>query len=207
YLLARKRRLGPSGLAGPRARRQDGLVRPLLCVSRREILEFLNARGLPFRRDATNGDLSLARNRVRRALAVRAQGRGPQALERLAARVESLDRHRDRLERAFDENVRPLLAAGPGAVLADAARLTDHPRQLQRLALDAASRPFALPGRPGLTGPEREQILDRLARGGDFRFEAGRRIRFERRGRTLTVRLCAAAAQPYIAEVFAEAGQ
>ncbi len=38
-----------------------------------------------------------------------------------------------------------------------------------------------------MTGREREQILARLQEGGNFRFEAGRRIRFERRGRLLTV--------------------
>ncbi len=39
-----------------------------------------------------------------------------------------------------------------------------------------------------MTGREREQILRRLASGTDFRFEAGRRIRFERRRGVLTVR-------------------
>lgn len=189
YLLARQRRLGPLALAGPRARRQDGVVRPLLAVWRREIVEFLGRRGLPFRRDATNGELRLARNRVRRALARLARNRGQAALARLAQRVEALALRRDRLERDFDEAVLPLLAAGPGAVLADAAALQDHEVELVRMALDAASQPFARPGRPPLTGREREQILDRLAQGADFRFEAGRRIRFERRGRTLTVRL------------------
>jgi tRNA(Ile)-lysidine synthase TilS/MesJ len=162
-------------------------------VSRREILEFLCSRRLPYRRDATNGDLSLARNRVRRALAIREGLHGPETRRRLAARVEALSRRRDRLERDCDENVRPLLSEGPGGVLADAARLAEHPLPLQRLALEAAGRPFARPGRPALTGPEREQILDRLARGRDFLFEAGRRIRFERRGGTLTVRMRAAA--------------
>ena len=36
-----------------------------------------------------------------------------------------------------------------------------------------------------MTGREREQVLALLAGGADFRFEAGRRIRFERRGETL----------------------
>ncbi len=40
-----------------------------------------------------------------------------------------------------------------------------------------------------MTGREREQILRRIASGRDFRFEAGRRIRFERRGSALRVRL------------------
>ncbi|HEV2063530.1 MAG TPA: hypothetical protein VGS00_03155, partial [Thermoanaerobaculia bacterium] len=145
-------------------------------------------RGLPFRRDASNGDLSLARNRVRRALALRAEERGPAILERLAARVEAAALRRERLEQRFDDAVSPLLSAGPGAVLADAAALASHAPELVRLALEAASRPFARPGGPPLTGREREQILNRLVEGGDFRFEAGRRIRFERRGGTLTVR-------------------
>ncbi len=38
-----------------------------------------------------------------------------------------------------------------------------------------------------MTGREREQVLRRLASAGDFRFEAGRRIRFERRGALLSV--------------------
>lgn len=187
YLLARERRLGPSALAGPRARRQDGVVRPLLSVSRSRILDFLARRGLPFRRDATNGDLSLARNRVRRALALRTQDRGPAILERLRKRVEAAALRRDRLERLFDDAVSPLLSAGPGGVLADAHALARQAPELVRLALEAASRPFARPGRPPLTGREREQILNRLAEGGDFRFEAGRHIRFERRGGTLTI--------------------
>ncbi len=189
YLLARERRLSPIALAGPRARRQDGVVRPLLSVSRRGILDFLADRGVPFRRDATNGDLSLARNRVRRALAVRAEKRGNALVEWLAARVEAAARRRESLERHFSDRVSPLLSAGPGAVLADAAALSSHTPELVRLALEAASRPFALPGRPPLTGREREQILDLLTGGGDFRFEAGRRIRFERRGGTLSIRL------------------
>jgi tRNA(Ile)-lysidine synthase len=188
YLLARQRRLSPLALAGPRARRQDCVVRPLLSVSRREILDFLSRRGIPHRRDATNGDLSLDRNRVRRALALLARERGERTLARLAERVGALARRRDRLERDFDEFVRPLITAGPGAVLADAGGLALCPPELARLALEEAARPFARPGRPPMTGREREQVLGRLAEGGDFRFEAGRRIRFERRGGTLTVR-------------------
>lgn len=188
YLLARRRKLSPIALAGPRTRRQDGVVRPLLHVSRREILGFLASRGIPFRRDATNGDLRLDRNRMRRALARHAHERGEPALARLAARVEALSRRRERLERDFDQSVRPLLLQGPGAVLADAEGLSRCAPELARLALEEAARPFALPGRPPMTGRERERILESLEAGGDFRFEAGRRIRFERRGRTLTIR-------------------
>jgi tRNA(Ile)-lysidine synthetase-like protein len=184
YLLARSRRLSLAALAGPRPRRRDGIVRPLLAVSRREILEFLEGRGIPYRRDATNGDLRLARNRLRRELARRG---GARLLDRLALRVEALESRRARLERDLAA-LGPLVSAGPGAVLADAESLSRYPADLLRLALEEAARPFARPGRPPMTGREREQLLARLLRGDDFRFEAGRRIAFERHGATLSIR-------------------
>jgi hypothetical protein len=48
-----------------------------------------------------------------------------------------------------------------------------------------------------MTGRERERLVSRLRAGGDFRFEAGRRIRFELRRGRLRIRLRdAAAAEP-----------
>jgi tRNA(Ile)-lysidine synthase len=187
YLLARERRAGLSGLAGPRRRRADGIVRPLLDVSRGDILAFLAARGLTFRRDSSNGDLCLARNRVRRKIARLRAERGEEALEALTQEVERLARENEELEREFVRRVEPRLFRGPGAVLADAAYLEGCPQPLLRRAIERAALPFALPGRPPLTGREREQILARLSQGCDFRFEAGRRIRFERRGGLLRV--------------------
>ena len=73
HLIAVRRRGGVSRLGGPRQRRGDGVVRPLLGVSRAEILDFLAARSLPYRRNATNGDLRLARPRAARP---RGDGRG-----------------------------------------------------------------------------------------------------------------------------------
>jgi tRNA(Ile)-lysidine synthetase-like protein len=184
-LLARGRRAGISALAGPRERRADGVVRPLLAVTRSEVVAFLESRGVGYRRDASNGDLSLPRNRARRELAA---GRTV-AVEELLREAASLAGLRARLDREFEERVRPRLHSGPGVTLADAAFLASCPRELARRALTEAAGPFAASGRAPLTGPEREQILDRLASGRDFRFEAGRRIRFERRGPLLRVAL------------------
>ena len=74
YLLARERRAGLAGLAGVKRERADGVVRPMLDVSRREILGFLRARGIGHRRDASNGDLRLSRNRVRREIVAAPRG-------------------------------------------------------------------------------------------------------------------------------------
>jgi tRNA(Ile)-lysidine synthase len=184
--MALERGTGLASAAGPKPSREDGVVRPLLGVSRAEILDFLARRGICFRRDATNGDLSLSRNRIRRALALLVRTH-PWALEALSRRVDRLDAERERIEREFQARVRPHLSIAPGSVVANARMLTGCESALQRRAIEEAARPFARPGRAPLTGREREQILARLNEGGDFRFEAGRRIRFERRGSMLTV--------------------
>ncbi|HEX9147761.1 MAG TPA: ATP-binding protein, partial [Thermoanaerobaculia bacterium] len=167
--------------------RADGVVRPLLSVPRRQILDFLNARGIAWRRDRTNGDLSLARNRLRRELVF--QGEDTEAL---AHRVEVLARRREELDVAFERNVRPALAFGRNVVIAGAPLLESSPPELARKAILECAMPFARPGRPPFTGREREQIIALLASGRDFRFEAGRRIRFRRRGDRFSVRLAVA---------------
>ena len=53
-----------TGLGGMRARR-GRVIRPLLFATRAEVLEFVRARGLEPRSDATNRDRTRARNRIR----------------------------------------------------------------------------------------------------------------------------------------------
>ncbi|HYB52326.1 MAG TPA: tRNA lysidine(34) synthetase TilS [Thermoanaerobaculia bacterium] len=188
FRIARERRAGTAGLGGPRRRRSDGVVRPLLAVSREEILTYLRRRGITHRRDASNGDLRLTRNRVRRELArLPMKDREPiiAELERQADLSENL---RADTERTFEEWLRPRISFGPGSVAADADLLSRAAPDVARKAIEEIARPFAAPGCAPLTGPEREQIRRRLADGLDFRFEARRRILFERRAGLLTVR-------------------
>jgi len=187
-LLARHRGGGVASLAGPRERRDDGVVRPLLAVTRREILAYLADRGLGYRRDASNGDLRFARNRVRRSLASAGAETSSDPIDALAREAERHAADRRRLDRDFEREAPARLARASGATVADAVWLAASPPELARRALEEASSPFARPGRPALTGRERERILELLSFGNDFRFEAGRRIRFERRGRLLRIR-------------------
>jgi tRNA(Ile)-lysidine synthase len=189
HLLARERGVGLAGLAGLKHRRSDGVARPLLEVSRREILAFLAERGLAHRRDASNGDLRLARNRIRRTVAALLARGGEDALLKVESEVARLSRERDALESEFARKVEPRIFLGAGTVMADAPYLQACGQDLQRLAIERAALPFARPGRAPLTGREREQILVRLRGGRDFRFEAGRRIRFDRRGPVLRIGL------------------
>ena len=182
HLLAEKRKGGLASLAGPREKRADGIVRPLLSISRTELADYLRARGIPWRRDRTNGDLRLTRNRVRREIA-------GVNVEPLARSVEDLAVRRDELDRSFDRDLRPAIAFGRNVVIASAPVLETSADELRRKAVLECATPFARPGRPPLTGREREQIVDLLASGRDFRFEAGRHIRFRRRGDHFSVRL------------------
>jgi tRNA(Ile)-lysidine synthase len=185
HLIARERRGSLASLAGPRESRSDGVVRPLLHVSRARILEFLAARGIGYRRDATNGDLRLTRNRVRRELS-----RWDAAWrERLAEEIQRLRALRQRLDEELETRVVPTFRDLPGERTADAGLLSASHPELRRTALDRLASPFARPGRSPLTGPEREQLVRLLGNGRNFRFEAGRRMRFERRGEVLRVRL------------------
>ncbi len=190
YLLARERRAGVAGLGGPRPRRADGVVRPLLSVSRAQIEEFLASLGLSFRRDRTNGDLSLARNRVRRSIAA-----APADLrERWAEEARRSSELRDALDRELASREPLAIRRGRDCVLADAEALRSWPEAVRRRAVESAAAPFARPGRPPMTGREREALLLRLAAREDFRFEAGRRIAIERRGAILSFRLRSASA-------------
>jgi len=188
HVLARERRGGIASLAGPREARADGVVRPLLGVSREEILGFLAERGIAFRRDASNGNLNLSRNRVRRRLAeLRRFPGGAQVVKALGAEVARLGAERLELEGRYEAEVRPAVEVRADGVSVDAGLLTGLPPELQRLAIARLAGPFARPGRPPTTGRERERILALLASGENFRFEAGRRIRFERRAGRLTI--------------------
>ena len=55
---------GLRGLCGIEPVRED-IIRPLLCLERREIEEYLRQRGIPWRNDATNEQDKYTRNRIR----------------------------------------------------------------------------------------------------------------------------------------------
>ncbi len=99
-----------------------------------------------------------------------------------------LRERRDSVERDLAERVLPFVRVSATESSVDVSRMTGVDDEVVRAALERLAAPWARPGRPPMTGGEREQILRRLATGEDFRFEAGRRIRFERRGARLLIR-------------------
>lgn len=82
-LLALLRRSGRTR-GGIRARRGDGVVRPLLPFRREELRGFLSAEGIAWRDDSSNADPRFERNRVRLVDLPGLEARWPGATERLA---------------------------------------------------------------------------------------------------------------------------
>lgn len=73
---------GLTGLAGI-PRRNGAYVRPLLGIRRADVLRYAAGQGLAFRRDATNDDDAITRNRIRRRLIPELRRYNPRIIERL----------------------------------------------------------------------------------------------------------------------------
>ena len=157
-LLHLERRLG-RGRGGIRARRDDGVTRPLLPFSRAELREFLAARGVSFREDETNENHAFARNRIRRTVLPEMERRDPGRSMRLARagtkwgeRLDALDR---RLEKKLAEEKISLNGNWPRSFFA---RLSAE--EAGRLLVRSAGAGGRVPGKAQL-----KKILGRLSKG------------------------------------------
>ena len=169
-LLRLLRGAGASGLAGMRLRSGD-LLRPLLAVSRREVLEYLAERGLGWREDPSNADPAHVRNRVRHELL-------PYLEERFNPRVRAaLARTADLLaEEAL------FVAGAAERALAEASSWEGEALVLDRqalaaapLALARAALRLALLATGGLAGVDRGHV-ERLLQLATAAAPSGRRI-------------------------------
>jgi len=79
---------GPLGLGGISPFRKDNVVRPLLSVSRNEIMAWATAKDLPIREDSTNQDTQYLRNRIRAELLPLLKTYNPQIESSLAELAE-----------------------------------------------------------------------------------------------------------------------
>jgi len=133
-LLRLLRGAGGLGLSAMRPRAGD-LLRPMLSLSRRDVLDHLAARALSWREDASNADLAIARNRVRHELIPYLERHFNPAVREALARSAAL--------LAEDADV---LGAGAGDALTVTA-LRGAPRAMARLTVRRA-----IEGAGGLRG-------------------------------------------------------
>ncbi len=130
-LLRLLRGAGATGLGGMRARR-GRIVRPLLGVSREQVLAHLHDRGLTWREDPTNADLKIVRNRIRHELLPYLEARFNPALREGLARTAGL---------LADEAAH--LRGEANALLARIAHIEGETLVLDRTALGQAPPPVA----------------------------------------------------------------
>jgi tRNA(Ile)-lysidine synthase len=136
-LLRLLRGSGSAGLGAMRAR-AGAVLRPMLRVSRADVLDHLSAHGLQWREDPSNADAAILRNRVRHELIPYLEARfNPAVRDALARAASVLAEEADVLAGlAADVAVR---TDGPAVVLSRRA-LAAAPRAIARLAVRRAVR-------------------------------------------------------------------
>ncbi len=155
-LLRMLRGAGLRGLAGMPHSRGHLFVRPLLTVTRREILSYLDTMGLSFRTDSSNATSIYLRNRVRHELLPVLQSLAPATVQLLARQADLLredDRLLDRL--AAHRLVRATQSGDSNLIVLDRAALLEQPVALQRRMLRQAMQALS----PSSRGPRGDDGL------------------------------------------------
>lgn len=128
---------GLAGLAGIHPVTDDGLVRPLLEVSREQVRGYLRARGIEWREDSSNADPRFARNRLRRDLLPRLRRDWNPKIDEALAQLADLAFEEERWWNT--QQSRDGQGAGP-AVELDHDLLSTLPRALARRTVRNAIR-------------------------------------------------------------------
>ena len=137
-LLRLLRGAGATGLAGMRPRNGD-VVRPLLAVSRQEVLAHLRERGLAWREDPSNADTAHRRNRVRHELIPYLEERFNPGIRAALARTASVLADEAAYVRAEAEALLArIVRAEGGALLLRRAPLAEAPSAVARAAIRLA---------------------------------------------------------------------
>lgn len=127
-------RLGETVISG-----EIRLIRPLLGVSRQEILAYCQARGIPYRFDLSNLDTTFYRNRLRHELLPTLETYNPNIRQVLWRTAEVIAADYDLLRGVLEEAwARTVREASEGAILFDLAAFRAQPLALQRSLLREA---------------------------------------------------------------------
>ncbi|MFI5183033.1 MAG: tRNA lysidine(34) synthetase TilS [Vicinamibacteria bacterium] len=156
FLMRLLRGSGSTGLSAMRPR-NGFIVRPLLEVSRDQVLDHLRRRGLPWREDPTNRDLSPLRNRVRHELLPYLESRfNPRLRAALSRTAGLLGDEADVMVALGDGLFSRAIVDGDGPVLSLSA-LRAAPRAVARLAVRRALASTG--GLKGISGLHVDKIL------------------------------------------------
>lgn len=123
---------------GIKARREDGVVRPLLRVWREETAAYCDAVGVPYRTDSSNGDTK--RGLIRSELVPLLERLDDRARANLLALAEQDDA--PRLPRTIERTLFDLIASTDGTKEADLGRGVRAVREYDRVTLEHGSVRF-----------------------------------------------------------------
>lgn len=147
---------GLNGLAGMRPVR-GRYIRPLLAVPRVEILDWLTAKGLPFRLDDSNQSREYTRNRIRLDLIPQLEAFNPMVVQTVGTMSRSLQWDRDYLETAAAEVARIHLREEGTRVILNQSAFSLPPALSSRLVFAALER--LLGHRLDLSALQAEEVL------------------------------------------------
>jgi tRNA(Ile)-lysidine synthase len=157
---------GMTGLAGMPPAREGRLIRPLLEITRDEIIDYLEARSLPYRTDSSNVSLRYLRNRIRHELMPALKRFNPSIIEVLG-RQSDIFREDDRClqQLVCEQLVRVTEAARNGRDrVMDRAGFLALPLALQRRLVRTLIRQMSgIPKGPSFMAVA--SVLDRIVRG------------------------------------------
>lgn len=158
-LLRLLRGSGSAGLGAMRAR-AGRLLRPMLRVTRRDVLDHLAAHGLPWREDPSNADPAFLRNRVRHELIPYLESRFNPAVREALARTASVLSEEAEVLSSFASSI-PVRVAEGAAILPRAA-VAGASRAVARIAVRNVVR--AAGGLRGVALDHIDAIIDLAAR-------------------------------------------
>lgn len=161
-----------SGLKGLRGimPRKDQLIRPLLALSKAEIIHYLDENQIPYCLDQSNNDLRFLRNRIRRELIPYLQKTyNPRIMESLNQLAGIARDENDYLEKQLHFSWdKLLLRQEPGLIILDKKALgEEHPALQKRLILEALAR---LRGESGWELKDVQRILRLLYQSGSSKY-------------------------------------
>jgi tRNA(Ile)-lysidine synthase len=164
FFLRLLRGAGPEGLKGMWPATPEGLVRPLLAVSKATLLAWLEEQGLPYRRDPSNRSRAYLRNRLRLDLLPELRRLYNPRLQEAVWRTQALMQEEERLLAAETERLLSLVGRVPAldCCFLDLTRLLALEPGWQLRLLRAALGQVA--GEQTLTAAQTAALLD-LARG------------------------------------------
>jgi tRNA(Ile)-lysidine synthase len=153
---------GPTGLAGILPVTPQGLIRPLLDVSRAEVEQYLRSRGIEWCGDTSNRDPRFARNRIRHGLLPQlARDWNPQISKALAHGADIAAEEEIWWEAEIGRIADEILLEAEGGVEAQAAKIAALPKALGRrlvrrishgLGFEHIERVLELAAQPGGEG-------------------------------------------------------